>query len=278
LKINLKKPGIVAMIPILLIAAGILILGGLIYNFQEKMIFFPEKLPADFNYSFDGNSNFEEIDFQTSKGIVINGLLFKAENSKGVVLYFHGNAGSLRSWGYVAEDFTQKEYDILIIDYRGYGKSTGNIKGEDGFHHDAKFIYNELLGQYQEDNIVIYGRSIGTAIAARLAAENNPKSLILESAYFNFIDLANYHYSFLPNSPLLKFQLETNVYVKETKCPVHLIHGTNDRIVPYVHSVRLSEISDNIELKSIEGGGHNDLSEFQEYHIWLHMVLSIGDL
>ena len=265
------------MMPILFIVAGILTIGGLVYSFQEKMIFFPEKLPQEYAFDFEGSSEFEEINFQTEAKISINALLFKAGTSAkgGLVLYFHGNAGSLHSWGYIAGDFTQKGFDILIIDYRGYGKSTGKINSEKGLHQDASFIYNKMRERYNEDEIVVYGRSIGTAIAAKVAAENNPKSLILESAYYNFIDLANHHYSIFPNSILLKYRLANNTYLPKVNCPVFLIHGTQDHIVPYESSVKLAQLSKNIKLTGIEGGGHNDLNSFQEYHIWLDRVLKI---
>ena len=101
---------------------------------QEQFIFFPEKLNRDHSYELSAND--EEIFIPTFDGESINGLLFKADNAKGVILYFHGNAGSLASWQYVAIDLVPLGYDVLIIDFRGYGKSTGEIS-EKGLYIDA---------------------------------------------------------------------------------------------------------------------------------------------
>ena len=135
---------------------------GVFYFRQENMIFYPEALPPDFQYSFP--ARFDEVTISVD-GAVINALHFKTDTPKGAIVYFHGNAGNLSGWGEVALDFTRLGYDVLIPDYRGYGKSTGKIYSEKMLHRDAAVAYDYLKGRYQEDQIVIYGRSIGTGIA-----------------------------------------------------------------------------------------------------------------
>lgn len=241
-----------------------------IYKMQERLIFFPEKLFSGHQFHF--NEKFEELNFQTDKNININGLLFHADSSKGLILYFHGNAGSLNSWGEVAKDFLPYGYDVLITDFRGYGKSTGEISREDQLHHDAAFIFNEMKKKYGE-HIVLYGRSLGSGIASRLAASVSPGILLLETPFYSMTDIAKTYYPILPASIILKYKFENNRYLQAIKCPVFLIHGTQDEIVPYHSSSRLASISPNIKLITIEGGTHNNLSGYPEFHKALKVIL-----
>jgi len=250
-----------------LVYVGILTL---MYFMQENLIFFPEKLAPNYTYSFEGN--FKEVNFETGAGISINALHFKADTTKGLVLYFHGNAGSLASWGGVAADFTPHGYDVLIMDFRGYGESTGKIQNEEGLHHDAEFIYKEMLKEYKEENIIVYGRSIGTGMASKLAAAHAPKQLVLETPYFNFPDLVKNIYPFVPGF-LVKYKLANDTHIPEVKCRVSLIHGTKDEIVPYDHSVRLAPLAKDIRFYTIDGGIHNNLSGFEEFHNALKKIL-----
>lgn len=240
--------------------------------FQEKMIFFPETLPE--NHKFTFTESFQELFFETEKNVKINGLLFQTENPKGIILYFHGNAGSLNSWGYIASDFTTKGYDILIIDYRTFGKSTGKLS-EEALHHDAKYIYNFLLKKYKEQQIIIYGRSIGTGIATKLTSTHSPRMLILETPFYNFIELAKVHFPFFPNSLLLNYTFRNDLWIKDVKCPVHIFHGTNDEIVPYESGLKLAKIVGNENvLITIPGANHNDLNNYELYHKELSRILN----
>jgi uncharacterized protein len=257
---------IVIIIPAILIGLGIAV-----YIFQERLIFHPEKLSDKYQFMFF--NDFEELTYHTEDANTINALLFKAKNSKGIIYYHHGNAGSLETWGVKSTDFTNKGYDVFMYDYRGYGKSTGKIKNEKMLYNDALMIYNTLLEDYKESNIILYGMSLGTGIATKLAAEKTPKLLILETPYYNFYDVSKYHYPFLPNSILLHYQFKTNKFLPEIKFPVYLFHGTEDETVPYSSSERLAKLSNNIKLFTIKDGSHNNLNSYDEYHQRLGEVL-----
>ncbi len=261
------------MWPITIIALVLLLIAGLLYSIQEKLIFFPDKLSANHQFQFEQGWEFEEINFPVEEGVSLNGLLFKSAEKKGLIIYFHGNAGSLSSWGYVQDPFTQLGYDILIFDYRGYGKSGGTISSEKQLHEDASFIYHEMLKTYKEEETILYGRSIGTAIAAKLAADNSPKKLLLESPYFNFNDLVKKHYSTIL-AALVKYKLETNTYLLQASCPVYLVHGVIDNIIPFQSSERLAALSENIELTAVPDGGHNDLIDYEIFQNWLKKTLA----
>lgn len=137
-----------------------LVICGLLYHFQEKMIFFPEKLQSD--YVFDFNQAFEEANILSEDNVLLNGVLFRADTSKGLIFYFHGNAGSVRSWGRVADAYTDQDYDVFMLDYRGYGKSEGTISSQNQIFKDAQTVYENMKSSYIEDKIIILGYSIGT--------------------------------------------------------------------------------------------------------------------
>ncbi len=258
------------MILYILIGIIILILT-LIYFFQEKLIFYPEKIPTDYQYQFV--NDFIETNYKIDKKTTLNAILFRAESSKGLVFYLHGNAGNLISWGQIAPQFIDNHYDLLIIDYSGYGKSTGKLS-EKSLFSDGQFIYDQIKKDYKEDNIVIYGRSIGTGIATHLASNNKPKQLILESPFYNMIDLAKSIYPWLPKF-LIRYPLRTDRYIKNVECPIALFHGTNDEIINYKSSLKLEEfLKDTDRLFLIKGGHHNDLSSFESYHYHLGEILS----
>lgn len=251
----------------LLIVLGILT--GM-YVLQERYAFLPQKLPRDFEYSFKGN--WKEIYFETEPGIVINALHFKAEASKGLVLYFHGNSGSLKNWGSVGEMYTPLGYDVLVMDYRGYGKSTGKITKEAGLHHDAEFIYNKMKEQYPEDRIILIGYSMGGGMASELAANHSPSKLLLIAPFYNLAEAAKHAYPILP-SWILRYKFANDENLQRVRCPVYLFHGTEDTVIPYEHSVKLEQLSDAIKLYTIGDSNHSTITQYPAYHKALSEVL-----
>lgn len=144
----------------------------LMYFKQELFLFLPDKLPQDFEFSYP---NATEVFLPIENNQHIHGLYFTADQkAKGVVLYFHGNAGALDKWGLVADNFAPLGYDVLIMDYRTYGKSQGKLS-EQNLFNDAQLAYNYLRKNFGARDIVIYGRSIGTGIATHLASKTYAK-------------------------------------------------------------------------------------------------------
>ncbi len=229
----------------------------------------PVKLAPDFKFSYSAQEKFIEV----APGVSLNALHFHQADAKGAVLFFHGNAGNLASWGDVSKDFMPLGYDVFVIDYRGYGKSSGKISSEADLHSDAKIIYQHMLQNYPEEKIVIFGRSIGSGIAARLAAENNPRALILESPYFNLADVGKVHYPYLPVRLLLRYRFENDRYLPLVRCPILIIHGTEDEVIPYASGLKLKNLVSKVEMVTIAGGDHNNLSQFPEYSAALSRVL-----
>jgi alpha-beta hydrolase superfamily lysophospholipase len=226
------------------------------------MIFHPVKIDQSYKYRF--NANFEELFFEW-EGARINALHFRIENPKGVILYFHGNSGSLDTWGLLGEVFTKKGYDFFIFDYRGYGKSTGSIS-EKNFHKDSKRIYDHLKNLYGEERMIVYGMSLGSGFAVRVASQNKPKHLILEAPYFSFKTMAEYYFPFLPLKILLRWNIRTDQWIQKVKCPITIFHGTEDEVIPYKLTFQLAPLLKKEDsFITIIGARHNNIPSFQEY-------------
>lgn len=256
---------------VLIIGILYLLLCVFLYFKQESLIFRPTYLPPD--YSFDHYSNFEELYFPIEKG-KIHALHFKTENPKGVILYFHGNSEALESWGAVAEDFTKNGYEVLMPDYRTYGKSTGTLS-QNGLYKDALMVFEYLKKSWSPDQIIIYGRSLGTGIGTELATLVKAKLLILETPYTSMSAMANKTVPFVPIKWLMKYQLRNIVKMKKLKCKVHIFAGTEDMLTPYKHAVALAKKTDYFpsSLTTIQGAGHNNIAEFPLYHSTLTRLL-----
>ena len=256
---------------IIYIVLGYLVLLVIIYLLQDRIIFKPEKLSKDFKYKYD--IPFEELFFDVSKGVQINGLHFFREEPKGLILYLHGNSRSIKGWAKYARDFYRYGYDVVLVDYRGFGKSTGK-RGEKDMLNDIQFVYETLRQQYAEDHLIIYGRSMGSGFASKIASENSPRYLILDSPYYSFLKVVGRFTPFLPMRWLLRYHLRTDLWIKKVRCHTYIIHGTRDWLIPIRHSEELQKFDLNkITLIRIHGGGHNNLPSFPEYHNFIRDIL-----
>jgi alpha-beta hydrolase superfamily lysophospholipase len=243
----------------------------LLYFMQEKLIFFPEKLSKDFKFRF--NQEFEEVNIATDDNIVLNALLFKCEQPKGVIYYLHGNAGSLNSWGDVAEIYTRLSYDVFMLDYRGYGKSEGQIKGQQQFYSDVQAGYNKLKTMYDESKIIVLGYSIGSGPATKIAAENHPKLLILQAPYYSLTDLTKQIYPIIPTF-ILKYKFETKTFLPKCKMPVVIFHGDQDEIIYYGSSIKLKPLMKAADtLITLKGQEHNGMSSNGQYLTEIERIL-----
>jgi pimeloyl-ACP methyl ester carboxylesterase len=254
----------------LLLLAYVFICVGL-YFFQERLLFFPERL--DKNYKFSFAQPFDEVNVKTNDGKSINGLLFRTDSTKGLVFYLHGNAGSLDSWGEVAKRYTELHYSVLIVDYPGYGKSEGRIVNQTGLFEVIQAVYNEAKKQVHEDSIVVIGYSIGTGLAAQLAATNHPRLLILQAPYYNLTDMMRRRYPIIPTF-LLKYKLKTNEYLKNCKMPVVIFHGDKDEVIYYGSSLKLkSEFKTGDTLITLKGQRHNGMTDNPGYISAIRAIL-----
>jgi len=254
----------------LLLIVYVLICIGL-YFFQEKLLFFPDKL--DKNYRFSFHQPFEEFNIKAKDRKLMNGLLFKADSAKGLVFYLHGNAGSLNSWGDVANRYTDLHYNVFILDYPGYGKSEGTIENKSQLLDGIQIAYDEMKKRFDEDSIIVLGYSVGTGLAAHLAATNHPKLLILQAPYYSLTDMMQHTYPIIPTF-LLKYKFQTNEYLKECKMPVAIFHGDQDGVIYYGSSLKLkNEMKTGDTLITLKGQGHNGITDNPDYIAAIQTIL-----
>lgn len=243
---------------------------------QERMIFIRFRLPPHYRFRFKaGHPPHEEIFIEQPDGAKLHALLFTAPQPKGVVLYFHGNTGSLRRWGKRAPRFTKLGWSVLMPDPRGYGKSRGRLS-EAALHADAEAWFEQVLKQWSRDRIVLFGRSLGSGLATPLAAKHGPRALVLESPFANLIEVARSYSVLLPYRLLLRYPFRNDRAIRRVTCPVLIFHGQRDQTVPYASALRLyALVPPNVrrEMVSFPHGHHNDLPRFDLYHRKLKELL-----
>lgn len=244
----------------LLAIYGVILL--LYYLLQEKFLFVAT--PLQKKYNFELASPFEEVFLETEEAGSIHALYIKAKDPKGLILYFHGNTGNLKRWAIVAEELTTYDHDVLVVDYRGFGKSHGR-RTQETLYADAQSMYDYALSLWSEKDVIVYGRSLGSGLAVKIAADNNPHKLVLETPYYNMIDVAFFHFPFLPIRWLLRFPFRSDKHIPNVRCPIAIFHGSRDRVVPYKSGLKLYElISEDAShnMITIPRGRHSNLSGF----------------
>ena len=233
-----------------------------LYFRQESIIFPATRLPPDHQFEF--HLPFDEITIPVD-GANINALYFQQENPRGLIFFLHGNAGNLDSWTTNIDYYRRVNYDLFILDYRGYGTSTGSIESEQQLHADVRVAWNRIAPDYAEKPIVIYGRSLGAALAARLAADVDPELLVLVTPFRSMLAMAELHYPIAPEW-LLRYPLRTDKLIADIRSRTLFVHGDQDLIIPLSHSYDLRELATaDTELLVIEGANHNNLHHFDSY-------------
>ncbi len=241
---KLKKIGIILGVLYLLGCIGL-------YLYQDKIIFRPQLLPDSHQFRMG-----EELDIAVDEGIKLNALWIKEPDAKGVVLYLHGNRGSNRRCLRQTRAMRGNGYDIFMPDYRGYGKSDGEIISESEMHEDIQKVYDFLKQHYQEEDIIILGYSLGTGMATHLAAHNDPKQVILVAPYLSMINLKNRWAPIVPNF-LIKYPLKSSKWIPKIKRPIALFHGTEDNVIPFDSSQKIKELNASLTtLFTLEGESH----------------------
>ncbi len=238
------------------------IVGISFYYLQDKILFHPEPLPADYKYSFP--STYKEVNIPYTNQSVINIIQFPSTESycKGVVLYFHGNEKNIGRYAAYAPRFTKHGYEVWMIDYPGFGKSTGNFE-EKILYDWALALYKFARTRFATDSILIYGKSFGTGIATELASIRDCKQLILETPYFDFHSVVSDWLNIYPLNRLMRFKIPTWQYLQKVDAPVTIFHGTSDWIISYSNASRLKPyLKERDQFITIEGGSHNDLYTF----------------
>lgn len=243
-----------------------------LYFFQEKFIFIKgKKLNRNYQYKF--SNQFKEVFIKTNGDNELNALHFKLENPKGIIVFCHGNKGNLKRWGNRVSYLLKYNYEVLVYDYRSYGKSTGDFK-EVEMYNDALLVYNYANNFFKEKDIVVYGFSLGGTFATKIAAENSPKALILEAPFYNFKKAVKYYAKLAPTF-LLRYKFRSDLEIPKVKSPITIFHGNEDKTTSFKDSKRLIMLNKNSKNQfiKIDKGTHHNIKEFEKYQQKLKEIL-----
>lgn len=246
------------------------------YLRQESMVFFPSKLPASHEFEFD--RAFEAHRIEVAPGISLSALLFRSvsrtPDPRPAVLYLHGNAGDLQSWGTHAGLYLDQGYDFFVIDYRGYGLSDGSVGSEAELHADVQAVWDWLAASYAPQSITVVGYSLGSTLGARVACANGARQLVLIAPFYSGKDIARRVAPWLP-SALVRYAFRTDKVLAACDLPVTLFHGNDDRTIPPEASERLLELTgDRGSLHLLPGTGHSDVAENAEFQRRMKQLLN----
>lgn len=249
----------------LVVTLGILYVGICFYMkwTQTSHLFKPVVMSESHQIALKENQ--QEVRLTTEDGASIHGIHSKVPNSRGGVLFLHGNGGNVEVLEHLHERFNRNGQDVLLIDYRGYGKSTGPLY-EDGLFYDAEAAYLYLTGFFKEDSITIYGQSMGSGIATRLASNYKPRQVILETPYTSMLAVAQGQYPWLPVKYLLDFPIQSKEHLAKLTCPILIFHGTADETIPYAMGKEMAEANPRAKLVTIQGAQHNECDRSAAYH------------
>jgi len=236
---------------------GYLALLLLVWLLQGCMIHIPDRtLVAS---PREAGLDYETVRLKTADGEQLHGWFLPHREARATVLFFHGNAGNISHRLESLEIFHQLELNSLIIDYRGYGQSSGR-PSESGLYEDARSAYRHLVEDkgVPPQRIIAFGRSLGAAVAARLAADKPVGALWLESGFTSIPDIGAELYPFLPVRLLSRYRYDTQKALASVEAPVLVIHSTEDETIPFSHGRALYRAAPEPKAFVQIRGGHND--------------------
>ncbi len=266
------KKGFLAMFTSILWLILILLDGWIIllYAFQPRMLYFPQKnilfKPSDVGLAY------ETVELTTSDNIKLDAWFIPCPDARFTILFCHGNAGNIGNRIDSLEIFHRLGLNCLIFDYRGYGNSAGR-PSELGTYLDARAAWLWLTDykKIPPENIILFGRSLGGAVAGKLASQTAPAGLALESCFTSFVDIAKHYYPFLPVKTFARFDYNTLESVKKINCPLLVIHSTEDEIIPFTMGEKLYQAALTQKKFARIEGSHNEgfIESGQDYiNLW----------
>lgn len=255
------------------VLASIGLVGAGLWFKQETLLFKPVPLAPETLLA--SAPDISEVSVSVD-GARLSALHLKREGAKGLVFFLHGNAGNLKTWFVNTDFYRQVNFDLFMIDYRGYGKSTGAVSSEEQLRADVRAAYAMIAPQYTGRRVVVYGRSLGSGLAAGLAQDPQlqpPDLTVLVSPYSSLVALTAQVYPLVPEF-LIRYPLRTDRLVSGIPSPLLLFHGAADTFIAPGHSVTLKAIAPKAELVLVPGAGHNDLQDFPVYRARYAAALS----
>ncbi len=252
------------------------LLGIGIYYLQDYFLFHPEALQR--RQALNIAEPHREVNIPVNREENLNIVQFPADTSqgpcRGIVLYFHGNRKNITWYAKYAPAFTRHGYEVWMADYPGFGKTTGTLT-EAKLYADAGLVYQLARTRFGADSILLYGKSMGTGIAAELASRKPAAALVLETPYYSLRSLAQRYFFFYPLKKMLHYEIPTYDFLPKVAAPILILQGTDDGVVPYSNAAKLKPLlKSGDRFISIEGGSHNDLSSYPAYRTALDSVLT----
>lgn len=246
-------------------------IGFYFYQTQEGLLFFPTRVAKSFSYEID--SNHIEINIKTKDNVILNNLLVKTDSSKGLVVFLHGNAGSIADWSEENILYNDEDYDFLICDYRGFGKSGGEIDNQHRVFEDVLMVFDSVAQNYKDRKIVIIGYSLGTTFASYLASKRKVSMLVLLAPFYSLENIKSKMYPFIPTF-LLKYRFQTFAYIDRISSPITIFHGKNDKIIPIKSSHRLKHhLKPDDKFITLRHQGHGGITNNNVYKAWIQKNL-----
>ena len=262
---------------VIILVLGLLLLNVLMYLQQPQMTFYPirelDQTPAEWGLGY------EDVTLNTADNVQLHGWYLPDQQSEQVLLFFHGNAGNISHRRESIELFHRLGLNVFIIDYRGYGNSTGK-PDEQGLYEDAATAWRYLTEEkgFANDQILIFGRSLGGAVAARLAADVQARGLILESTLSSTKDFARTAFPILSRLVIIRYDFNTADNVQRVNYPVLVLHSPDDEIMPFQLGEKVFQSAHEPKHFVRMRGGHNNgflVSQpgyEQEIDSWLKML------
>ncbi len=255
-----RKPLSTVWSIVLVVVGGYVALLLYLYFFQANFLYLPQ-IPS---YEILARPDtiglaYEEVTIVTDEGVPLDAWFLPVDQPRGVLLFFHGNAGNISHRLDSLKVFNELGLATLIFDYRGYGRSRG-VPSEEGTYRDAEAVWRYVTEQRhtKPKDTVLFGRSLGSAVAAYLATQHTPGALIIESGFTSVPDMAAEAYPFFPARWLARFRYDTEAYLESVSCPVLIVHSRDDEIVPFAHGRRLFAVANAPKQLLEMRGGHNE--------------------
>lgn len=239
-----------------------LLVGVFFYFGQELFFFHPTPLKKEHRFTF--TQPFQEWNVATG-GENLSILRFPTVRpAKGIVLFYHGNMRNVEHYATYPQLFTSRGWEVWMIDYPGFGKTTGK-RSEERMYRDALLMYDLAAKRVNPEAIYVYGKSIGTGVAAHVAAQRQCRGLMLETPYYSIPSLAAHYLPLYPADWLTRYKFPTHANLPEVKGHVTIFHGTRDEVIPYRQAQRLWDENKRARFITMEGGRHNNLATFPIY-------------
>ena len=260
LKLELKKI-IIAVVCVYILAYTLMVI--YFYQNQREIIFNPKPRTSEEIRYFATEEDYSVMTYATQDALELTYLLREPDIGKPIIIFFNGNAATVESAHEALDSFVDQGYGAVINIYRGYGANSGEAN-EENFFNDSQIVYNLIKSTFPQHDIILWGYSLGSAVAVHLASNNEIKALVIESGLSSVRDIAKSRYPFLPVDLLLEDEFLSTEYIQDVKASILMIHGKKDDVVDIKYAEKLAKIKE-LKLLIYKNGNHSNLKSLGAY-------------